>query len=147
MLRPECIFKIKKHIASHELTEDQARTLMTDKRVGPIETFKNRFGQPFTADLTLDKKKKTWKIEFIFEGDDLREEELKSLDDEKSFAKHHSATVQKQKSKYTKLKKHFWLRILPKKLTSAAFELAKPFFKKRFQRNKESNCSPKAKPT
>ena len=80
---PECGFKLKKHIASHELTEDQARTLMADKKVGPIETFKNRFGQPFTADLLLDKKKKTWKVEFVFEGDDLREEELKSLNDEK----------------------------------------------------------------
>ena len=79
---PECSFKLKKHIASHELTEDQARTLMTDKKVGPIETFKNRFGQPFTADLVIEKKKKTWKVEFVFEGDDLREEELKSLSDE-----------------------------------------------------------------
>ena len=80
---PECAFKLKKHVASHELTEEQAKILMTDKKVGPIETFKNRFGQPFTADLVLEKKKKTWKIEFVFEGDDLREEELKSLTDEK----------------------------------------------------------------
>ncbi len=79
---PECIFKIKKHIASHELTEDQARELINNKRVGPITTFKNRFGQPFEAELTIDKKKKTWKIEFVFEGDDRREEELKSLTDE-----------------------------------------------------------------
>ena len=79
---PECSFKIKKHIASHELTENEARELMTNKRVGPIETFKNRFGQPFTAELTIEKKKKTWKVEFIFEGDDLREEELKNLTDE-----------------------------------------------------------------
>ncbi len=79
---PECSFKLKKHIASHELTEDEARTLMTAKRVGPIDSFKNRFGQPFTAELTLEKKKKAWKLEFVFEGDDLREEELKSLTDE-----------------------------------------------------------------
>lgn len=79
---PECGFKVKKHIASHELTEDQARTLINDRRVGPIETFKNRFGQPFTAELALDKKKKTWKVEFIFEGDDLREEERKNLSEE-----------------------------------------------------------------
>ncbi|MCH2182524.1 MAG: DNA topoisomerase III [Mariniblastus sp.] len=80
---PECKFRLKKHIASHELTEDEARTLMTEGRVGPIETFKNRFGQPFTAELTIAKKKRTWKVEFIFEGDDLREEELKSLNDDK----------------------------------------------------------------
>ncbi|MFK8115648.1 MAG: DNA topoisomerase III [Rubripirellula sp.] len=79
---PECIFKVKKHIASHELTEDQARDLINNKRVGPIETFKNRFGQPFTAELAIDKKKKVWKVEFIFEGDDLREEERKNLKEE-----------------------------------------------------------------
>ena len=80
---PECKFRLKKHIASHELTEEEARTLMSTARVGPIETFKNRFGQPFTAELTIAKKKRTWKVEFIFEGDDLREEELKSLNDDK----------------------------------------------------------------
>ncbi len=80
---PECSFRLKKHIASHELTEDEARVLMSNGRLGPIETFKNRFGQPFTAELTIAKKKRTWKVEFIFEGDDLREEELKSLNDDK----------------------------------------------------------------
>lgn len=80
---PECKFRLKKHIASHELTEEEARTLMTEGRLGPIETFKNRFGQPFTAELTIAKKKRTWKVEFVFEGDDLREEELKSLNDDK----------------------------------------------------------------
>ncbi|MCH2178845.1 MAG: DNA topoisomerase III [Mariniblastus sp.] len=80
---PECSFRLKKHIASHELTEDEAKTLMSEGRVGPIETFKNRFGQPFAAELTIGKKKRTWKVEFIFEGDDLREEELKSLNDDK----------------------------------------------------------------
>lgn len=80
---PECGFRLKKHIASHELTEDEARVLMSNGRLGPIETFKNRFGQPFTAELTIAKKKRTWKVEFIFEGDDLREEELKSLNDDK----------------------------------------------------------------
>ena len=79
---PECSFKIKKHIASHELTEQQAKTLLAEKRVGPIDTFKSRFGQPFTADLIIEKKKKAWKLEFIFEGDDLREEELKNLTDD-----------------------------------------------------------------
>ena len=79
---PECGFKIKKHIASHELTEEQAKTLFANKRVGPIDTFKSRFGQPFTADLIIEKKKKTWKLDFIFEGADLWEEELSNLSDE-----------------------------------------------------------------
>ena len=76
---PECSFRIKKHIASHELTEDEARELINNQRVGPIETFKNRFGQPFTAELTLSKEKRTWKVNFVFEGDDERESELDNL--------------------------------------------------------------------
>ena len=76
---PECIFKLKKHIASHELSEEQARILMTDRKVGPIETFKNRFGQPFTAELVLDKPKKVWKVAFVFEGDEEREKEVEDL--------------------------------------------------------------------
>ena len=79
---PECDFRLKKHIASHEMTEDEARELMTNKKVGPITTFKNRFGQPFEAELKLEKKKKVWKVEFVFEGDDRLEEELKNLRDE-----------------------------------------------------------------
>ncbi len=79
---PECIFKVKKHIASHELTEDQARELLNNLRVGPIETFKNRFGQPFTAELVLEKPKKVWKLNFVFEGDEERESEIENLTDE-----------------------------------------------------------------
>lgn len=76
---PECIFKIKKHIASHELTEAEAKTLLEEGKVGPIETFKNRFGQPFTAELVIDKPKKVWKIGFVFEGDEEREKEVENL--------------------------------------------------------------------
>lgn len=77
-----CIFRLKKHIASHELSEEEARTLITARRVGPIDSFKSRFGKPFTADITIDRKKRSWKVEFVFEGDDLLEEELKSLTDD-----------------------------------------------------------------
>ena len=79
---PECKFRLKKHIASHELTEDEARTLIRDKKVGPIETFKNRFGQPFAAELVLEKPKKVWKVNFVFEGDEERENEVANLTDE-----------------------------------------------------------------
>ena len=79
---PECKFRLKKHIASHELTEQEARDLMANKLIGPISDFKSRFGQPFEAELTLAKEKKTWKVGFKFEGDDRREEELKNLTEE-----------------------------------------------------------------
>ena len=76
---PECIFKLKKHIASHELTEAEAKELMENGKVGPIETFKNRFGQPFTAELTIAKPKKVYKVSFVFEGDEEREKEVENL--------------------------------------------------------------------
>lgn len=79
---PECSFRLKKHIASHELTEEQAKLLITDLKVGPIDTFKNRFGQQFSAELALEKPKKAWKVKFIFEGDSEREDELKNLTDD-----------------------------------------------------------------
>ncbi len=79
---PECSFRLKKHIASHELTEEEARELITNHRVGPIDQFKNRFGQPFTAELVLEKSKRTWKVNFVFEGDDDREDELQNLSEE-----------------------------------------------------------------
>ncbi len=79
---PECSFRMKKHIASHELTEPEAQELISNLRVGPIETFKNRFGQPFTAELVLAKEKRSWKLNFVFEGDEERENELDNLTDE-----------------------------------------------------------------
>lgn len=77
---PECSFRLKKHIASHELTEEEAKELITHSKVGPIDTFKNRFGAQFTAELTLEKAKRSWKVNFVFEGDTERDEELKNLD-------------------------------------------------------------------
>ena len=79
---PECSFRIKKHIASHEITEAEARELFEKRRIGPIDTFKNRFGQPFSAELILEKPKKTWKLNFVFEGDEERENEVANLTDE-----------------------------------------------------------------
>ncbi len=79
---PECSFRLKKHIASHEITEAEARELITNRQVGPIETFKNRFGAQFTAELTLEKAKRSWKVNFVFEGDSEREDELKNLSED-----------------------------------------------------------------
>jgi DNA topoisomerase-3 len=94
---PECKFKLKKHIASYELKPDDARRLLTDRRIGPIAEFKNRFGQPFAADLTLEKKKRTWKVEFAFEGDDMRTDELKKLSEEKVICEVAADTGQRVK--------------------------------------------------
>ena len=79
---PECIFKIKKHIASHEITEAEAKQLFNEGKVGPIDDFKSRFGQPFSAELVLEKPKKVWKLNFVFEGDEERESEVDNLTEE-----------------------------------------------------------------
>ncbi|MCL4107104.1 UNVERIFIED_CONTAM: hypothetical protein GTU68_039096 [Idotea baltica] len=78
---PECAFRLKRYIASHALTEEEARLLMINRKIGPIEDFKSRFGQPFTAELILEKPKRAWKVGFVFEGDGEREDELKNLTD------------------------------------------------------------------
>ncbi len=76
----ECKFKLNKYIASHEITTDQAKTLLEEGRIGPFESFKNRFGQAFTAELALEQGARGgWKPQFIFEGDEEREEEAKNL--------------------------------------------------------------------
>ena len=79
----ECNFKLNKYIASHEITPDQAKALLEKGRIGPFETFKNRFGQSFTAELTMEQGARGgWKPQFIFEGDEEREEEARNLSDD-----------------------------------------------------------------
>ncbi|OUU89387.1 MAG: DNA topoisomerase III [Verrucomicrobiaceae bacterium TMED76] len=79
----ECKFKLNKHIASHEITPGQAKALLEEGRIGPFDTFKNRFGQAFTAELQMAQGARGgWKPEFIFEGDEEREEESKNLTDD-----------------------------------------------------------------
>ena len=84
---PECKFKLNKYIASHELTEEQAKALLDTKRIGPFTDFKNRFGQDFEAELALVESKRTWKVEFTSELDDQREEEVKNLSDDQLLCK------------------------------------------------------------
>ena len=80
---PECKFKLNKYIASHKITPEQAKTLLEEGRIGPFESFKNRFGQAFTAELALEQGARGgWKPQFIFEGDEEREEEAKNLTDD-----------------------------------------------------------------
>ena len=65
---PECTFRLKKHIASHELTEAEAIDLIRDGKVGPIDTFKNRFGQPFTAETRVGKIQTHMESQFRLRG-------------------------------------------------------------------------------
>jgi DNA topoisomerase-3 len=79
----ECKFKLNKYIASHELDAVQAVELLEKGRIGPFEDFKNRFGQPFTAEIILEQNKRGgWKPGFVFEGDEEREAESKNLSED-----------------------------------------------------------------
>jgi DNA topoisomerase-3 len=51
--------------------------------VGPFEDFKNRFGQPFVAEIQMaEGARGAWKPEFVFEGDEEREAEAKNLSED-----------------------------------------------------------------
>ena len=79
----DCKFKLNKYIASHEISPAQAKNLLEKGRIGPFDTFKNRFGQPFTAELKMAQGARGgWKPEFIFEGDEEREQESKNLSED-----------------------------------------------------------------
>ncbi len=64
---PDCKFSFKKHIASREISMDEARELLTKGIVGPLSGFKSRFNKPFEAALKLDDK---FKIAFQFDNED-----------------------------------------------------------------------------
>ena len=82
-VKGDCKFKLNKYIASHKLVPDQAKNLIEKGRIGPFEDFKNRFGQPFSAEIKLaEGTRGALKPEFIFEGDEEREAEAKNLGDD-----------------------------------------------------------------
>ena len=79
----DCKFKLNKYLASHKLVPAEAKVLLEKGRVGPFEDFKNRFGQPFVAEIKMaEGARGGWKPEFIFEGDEEREAEAKNLSDD-----------------------------------------------------------------
>jgi DNA topoisomerase-3 len=63
----DCKFSIKKHIASREISMNEAQELLTKGIVGPLSGFKSRFNKPFEAALKLDDK---FKITFQFDNED-----------------------------------------------------------------------------
>ena len=128
--KPECDFRLKKHIASHELTEEEARILMTDRRVGPIDTFKSRFGKPFSAELTIEKKKKTWKVEFVFEGDDRLDEEMKNLSDDQVMCEASLLEGSADSVKVYETDRAFWAPDMARKNQERGVRIAKTILEK-----------------
>tara|TARA_R110000850_G_scaffold242756_4_gene367566 strand:+ start:443 stop:3106 length:2664 start_codon:yes stop_codon:yes gene_type:complete len=81
--QPDCKFALPKVIASRPLSEDEAKTLLTTKMVGPLTGFVNRFKQPFDAAIELEEDKKAGlKASFVFEKTPEQEEEAASIKEE-----------------------------------------------------------------
>ena len=72
----DCEFTLWKNISQRELQPDEAKTLLTEKIVGPLVGFRSRWGQLFDATLRLDKD---LKVEFVTQTDEEHQAELDSL--------------------------------------------------------------------
>ena len=75
---PGCTFKMPKTVAGRFLNEAEARELVTTRFVGPLEGFRNKFGQEFAAGLQLDAEHK---VGFVFQKSEAQEKEAEALDD------------------------------------------------------------------
>lgn len=74
----DCGFKMFKTIAGRPLSEQEAITLLTERRVGPLEGFRNRFGQEFAATLELNAENK---VGFAFQKSEEQEKQAEALED------------------------------------------------------------------
>ncbi len=64
----ECKLIIWKKMADREFEREEVIKLLTEKRIGPIEGFRNKFGRPFSAVVILDTTE--WKQKFDFDKND-----------------------------------------------------------------------------
>lgn len=64
---PECKLIVWKKMADREFEREEVEKLLTEKRVGPLEGFRNKFGRTFNAIVFLDEQE--WKVKFDFEKD------------------------------------------------------------------------------
>jgi DNA topoisomerase-3 len=78
--QPGCKFTLSKVIASRPLSQDEAKTLLTTKHVGPLTGFVNRFKMPFDAAVELQEDKKSGlKAGFVFEKSPEQEAEAEAI--------------------------------------------------------------------
>ena len=81
--QPDCKFALPKVVASRPLSEEEAKTLLTTKLVGPLTGFVNRFKQPFDAAIELQEDKKAGlKASFVFEKTPEEEAEEEAIKEE-----------------------------------------------------------------
>lgn len=78
----DCSFKISKHIAGRQLSDEEAVLLINEKSLPEMEGFRSRFNKPFSAGLKLEQsvsktgKLGKWKIDFVFDDADTEEVQL-----------------------------------------------------------------------
>ena len=65
---PECKLILWKKMADREFEREEAARLLTEKRIGPLEGFRNKFGRTFSAVIIIDTAE--WKQKFDFEKND-----------------------------------------------------------------------------
>jgi DNA topoisomerase-3 len=70
---PDCRFRIRKTVASRRLTDEEARRLIAEGTVGPLEGFRSRAGKEFAATLKLDE---AHKVTFVFDESSREDVEL-----------------------------------------------------------------------
>jgi DNA topoisomerase-3 len=67
-------FRIPKSIAGRRLPIDEVDILLRDKKIGPLDNFMSKKGQPFSAILQLDED---YKVNFVFQNNEEQEAEEK----------------------------------------------------------------------
>ncbi len=86
--QPDCKFTLAKVIASRPLSQEEAKTLLTRKHVGPLTGFVNRFRMPFDAAIELQEDKKAGlKAAFVFEKTAEEEDEAEAIRPENKLCK------------------------------------------------------------
>ncbi len=74
----ECEFKIARMVAGRLLNDAEAKELLEQKLVGPLDNFRNKFGAEFSAMLVLDKE---MKVGFQFQKTEVLERAAAALED------------------------------------------------------------------
>lgn len=75
---PDCGYRLFKNIAGRPLSEAEAKELLENRILGPLDGFRNRFGQEFSASLELDAAHKP---AFIFQKREVLEAEAAAIED------------------------------------------------------------------
>lgn len=78
----QCGFRVFKTVAGRIITEEEAAKLISGRQVGPLEGFRNRFGQEFAAGLVLTDE---LKVEFQFQKTEVQEKQAEALEDKSNI--------------------------------------------------------------